>query len=84
MLLGPWVLPDGLGIIVVLSFFRLAVWDRFFDALRLLLGSSWDALGVAWKAWGVMFGLLGIIFGSPRSFGRFFEKNLFLLPPYLR
>ena len=53
MLIGPWAVQDGLGIDLVRSFFRLAVRDRFFDPLELLLGSSWGALGP-------VFGRLGL------------------------
>ena len=45
MLIGPGAVQDGLGIVLVRSFFRLAVWVRFFEPLRLLLGPSWGALG---------------------------------------
>ena len=43
--IGPGGVQDGVGIVLVRSFFRLAVWVRFFDPLRLLLGPSWGALG---------------------------------------
>ena len=68
VLIGPWAVQDGLGIDLVWSFFRLAVWDRFFGPLGLLLGSFWGLLGSFWSLWGSFLSLLGIIFGSPRSF----------------
>ena len=37
---------DGLGIVLVRSFFRLAAWDRFFEPLGCLLESFSGALGV--------------------------------------
>ena len=39
-------IQDGLGIVLVRSFFRLAVWDRFFEPLGCLLESFSGALGV--------------------------------------
>ena len=41
-----WAVQDGLGIVLVRSFFRLAVWDRFFEPLGCLLESFSGALGV--------------------------------------
>ena len=46
VLIGPWAAQDGLGIVLVPSFFRLAVWDRFFEPLGCLLESFSGALGV--------------------------------------
>ena len=46
MLIGSWGIQDGLGIVLVRLFFRLAVWDRFLGPLGCLLGSFWGALGV--------------------------------------
>ena len=37
---------DGLGIVLVRAFFRLAVWDRFLKPLGCLLESFSGALGV--------------------------------------
>ena len=59
-----WAIQDGLGIVLVRSFFRLAVWDRFFEPLGCLLesfsgalgvilghlGSSWVRFGALWMA----------------------------------
>ena len=59
MLIGPWAVQDGLGIVLVRFFFRLAVWDRFFDPLKLLLGSFWQALGGRLRPLGVISGPLG-------------------------
>ena len=52
-------IQDGLGIVLVRSFFRLAVWDRFFDPLKLLLGSFWRALGGGLRPLGVIWEPLG-------------------------
>ena len=46
MLIDPVAVQDGLGIVLVRSFFRLAVWDRFFDPLGLLLGSFLGTPGI--------------------------------------
>ena len=46
MLIDAWPVQDGLGIVLVRSFFRLAVWDRFFEPLGCLLESFSGALGV--------------------------------------
>ena len=59
MLIGPWAVQDGLGIVLVRSFFRLAVWVRFFGPLGLVLGSFWGALGVVLEPLGVIFEPLG-------------------------
>ena len=45
MLIGPAGVQDGLGIVLVRAFFRLAVRVRFFHPLGLLLGSSCVASG---------------------------------------
>ena len=44
--IGPGAVQDGLGIVLVRSFFRLVVRDRFFGRLGLLLGSFLAAPGV--------------------------------------
>ena len=55
----PWAIQDGLGIILVRSFFRLTVWVHLFKPLGLPLGSSWVAsgfvlgnVGVSWASVG--------------------------------
>ena len=70
--IGTWAVQDGLGIVLVRSFFRLAVWVRFFGPLGRLLGSSWVALGVvldhlglSWARFGSSWALLGSFLGSP-------------------
>ena len=75
MLIGPWAVQDGLGIDLVRFFFRLVVWVRFFDLLKLLLGSFWAAsgpvlglFGPSWHHLGALLrsvsASLGPIFGS--------------------
>ena len=44
--IGTRAVQEGLGIVLVRSFFRLAVRTRFFDPLGLLLGSFCGAPGV--------------------------------------
>ena len=39
VVIDPGAVQDGLGIVLVRSFFRLVVRDRFFGRLGLLLGS---------------------------------------------
>ena len=46
MLIGWWAVQVGLGIVLVRSLFRLAVWDRFLEPLGCLLESFSGALGV--------------------------------------
>ena len=46
MLIGWWAVQVGLGIVLVRSLFRLAVWDRFLEPLGGLLKSFSGALGV--------------------------------------
>ena len=60
--LGPWGIPDRLGTVLVRSFFRLAVWDRLFDPLKLLSASFWRALGGRFGPLRVIFGPLGLHF----------------------
>ena len=57
--IGRCAVQDGLGIVLVRSFFRLAVWIRFFGPLGLVLGSFWGALGVVLEPLGVIFEPLG-------------------------
>ena len=75
MLIGPWAVQDGLGIDLVRFFFRLVVWVRFFDLLKLLLGWFWAASGAvlaifgpSWHRFGALLGSfsasLGSMFGS--------------------
>lgn len=59
--IGTWAVQDGLGIVLVRSVFRLAVWVGFFIPLGLLLGSFWVAfglflghLGVSWARFGAL------------------------------
>ena len=72
MLIGPWAVQDGLGIILLWFFFRLAVWGRVFHPLGLLLGSFWVAsglvlghLGLSWARFGSSWALLGSFLGTP-------------------
>ena len=60
VLIGPWAVQDGLGIDLVRSFFRLAVWVRFFGPLERLLGSSWVAFGFVLDHLGLSWGRLGL------------------------
>ena len=46
VVIGAWPVQGGLGIVLVRSFFRLAVWDRFFEPLGCLLESFSGVLGV--------------------------------------
>ena len=46
MLIGPGAVQDGPKIVLVRSFFRLVVRDRFFGRLGLLFGSFLGAPGV--------------------------------------
>ena len=66
--IGTWAVQDGLGIVLGRSFFRLAVWVRFFIALRPLLGSFWVAfglflghLGVSWPPFGSSWARFGAL-----------------------
>ena len=58
----PWAVQDGLVIVLVRLFFRLAVWVRFF-------WPSWAPLGVAlgrfWSRFGLSWALLGSFWGAP-------------------
>ena len=48
---------------ILISFFRLAVWDRFFDPLGLLLGSFLGTLGVVLRLSGSFLGPWGLFSG---------------------
>ena len=89
MLIGPWVVQDGLGIVLVRFFFRLAVWDRFFVPLKPLLARFWCAPGAIFGLLEANFRFLGAVlmsfsgfsgrcsFGTcPLAFGR---RSLFYL-----
>ena len=64
MLIGPMAVQDGLGIVLVRSFFRLAVGVRFFDLLRLLLGWFWAASGAVLGLFGPSWHHFGALLGS--------------------
>ena len=59
VVIDAWAVQDGLGIVLVRSFFRLAVWDRFFGPLELLLGRLGEPLAPFWA----VLGSLGLVFG---------------------
>ena len=70
--IGPWAVQDGLGIVLVRFFFRLAVRVRFLNPLELLLGSFRGAsglilghLGLSWARFGSSWALLGSFLGTP-------------------
>ena len=46
MQIGWWAVQDGLGIVLVRSFFRLAIRDHFFAPLGCLLESFWGVFGL--------------------------------------
>ena len=52
VLIGPGGVQDGPKIVLVRSFFRLVVRDRFFGRLGLILGSFLGAPGVVLVLWG--------------------------------
>ena len=55
MQIGPWAVQDGLGMVFVRSFFRLAIRDHFLGPLGCLLESFW--------------GVFGLVLGHPGLFG---------------
>ena len=72
MLIGPGAVQDGLGIVLVRSFFRLAIRDHFFGPLGCLLESFWGVfglvlghLGLSWARFGSSWALRGSFLGSP-------------------
>ena len=80
MLIGCWAVQDGLGIVLVRSFFRLAVWIRFFHPLGCLLGSFWGAsglvlghLGLSWVRFGSSLALLGLFSVTPCNIFEFYN-----------
>ena len=71
----PWRVQNGLGIVLVRSFFRLAVWVRFFDLLRLLLGWFWAASGAVLGLFGPSWHHFGALLGSfSASLGSMFDS----------
>ena len=64
MLIGPLGVQEGLGIVLVRFYFRLAVRVRFFDPLGLLLGPSWGALGPVFGCLGLSWGRFGAFRGT--------------------
>ena len=68
MLIGPWAVQDGLGIVLVRSFFRLAIRDHFFGPLGCLLESFWGVFGLVLGHLGLSwarFGALRVAFWNP-------------------
>ena len=59
---GSKAVQDGLGIVLVRSFFRLATRARFLGPLGLLLGSFWGASGLVLGHLGVSWGRFGSSF----------------------
>ena len=73
--IGPGGVQDCLGIVLVRSFFRLAVWVRFFEPLGCLLGSFW---GVS----GLVLGHLGLVWASfGSSWARFWPLRVAFWSP---
>ena len=66
MLIGAWAVQDGLGIVLVRSFFRLAIRDRFFWPLGCLLESFWAVFGLEAR-FGPSWAHLGSFLGTPSS-----------------
>ena len=56
VLIGPWGVQDGLGVVLVRFSCRLVIQVCFFDPLELLLGSFWGAPGVVLGLWGPSWG----------------------------
>ena len=66
--IGTWAVQDGLGIVLVRSFFRLAIRDHFFGPLGCLLESFWGVLGLVLGHLGLFwarFGALQAAFWNP-------------------
>ena len=87
VVIGPGAVQDGLGIVLVRSFFRLAVRVRLFDPLGLLLGSSGGALGpvlgclgLSWARFGHSGGHFGAFNYSLISYVFFLLSAFFSLP----
>ena len=66
VVIGPGAVQDGLGIVLVRSFFRLAIRDRFLEPIGCLLDSFWVAfgfvlghLGLSWARFRSSWALLG-------------------------
>ena len=60
MLIDPWAVQDGLGIVLVRSFFRLAIRDRFFEPLGCILVSFGGVFGLVLGYSGPVVGRLGL------------------------
>ena len=68
MLIDPWTVQDGLGIVLVRSFFRLAIRDHFFGPLGCLLASFSGVFGLVLGHLGLFwarFGALHAAFWNP-------------------
>ena len=73
MQIGPGGVQDGLGIVLDQSFFRLAVWVRFFGPL----GRSWGRLGSLWASFWTILGSLGLVLGRlGLSWARFWAVRM--------
>ena len=64
MQIGPCGLQECLGMVSVRFFFRLAVWGRFLDHLRPLLGPFWGAPGAIFGLLGANFRFVGAVLVS--------------------
>ena len=74
VVIGLGAVQDGLGIVLVRSFFRLALRDRFFEPIGCLLESFWGVfgivlghLGLSWARFGSSWALLGSFLATPCS-----------------
>ena len=68
VLIGWWAVQDGLGIVLVRSFFRLAIRDHFFWPLGRLLESFWGVFGLVLSYLGLSwarFWALRVAFWNP-------------------
>ena len=59
--IGTWAVQDGLGIVLVRSFFRLAIRDHFFAPLGCLLESFWGVLGLVLGHLGLFWARVGAL-----------------------
>ena len=87
MLIGPWAVQDGLRIVLVRSFFRLAIRDHFFGPLGCLLESFWGVLGLVLGHLGLFwarFGALHAAFWNPLTLHAHQLINASTLQPVAR
>ena len=85
--IGTWAVQDGLGVVLVRSFFRLGIRNHFFRPLGCLLESFWDVFGLVLGHLGLLwarFWALRVAFWNPITLHAHQLINSSTLQPVVR